>query len=204
MTPTASPPASPGRPRSRKLLLSLLIVGLLGGVAAVGSYSAFSATTTNANNRITTGTVAIGNNYASPLYSITNAKPGDSQTHCITITYTGSLAAAVHLYMTSSTMTVPADNGKWNLRIDYVTGATDNNCTGAVVGANVYNADLATWATSHTDWASGVALDDDTASATWNNNSKVQLKFTATQNDVGGSGGLDSGTHTFTWEAQST
>ena len=52
----------------------------------------FSATTQNAGNEISTGTVAISDNDAgSALYNITGAKPGDTVSRCIRTTYTGSL-----------------------------------------------------------------------------------------------------------------
>ncbi len=43
--------------RGRKTLLSLLLVGALGAVAGIGTFSAFSATTVNAGNTFDAGTV---------------------------------------------------------------------------------------------------------------------------------------------------
>ena len=90
--------------KARKALWSVLVVAVLGGLAAFGAYSAFSATTSNDNNQFATGTVTIGNNATSPLYNVTNGKPGTtSADHCIKITYTGSLAATVKLYRSAFT-----------------------------------------------------------------------------------------------------
>jgi hypothetical protein len=80
-----------------KLLLSALVVGALGTVAALGVFGAFSATTQNAGNEISTGTVALSDNDGgSALVNVTGARPGDSWTRCIKVTYNGSLPAVVH------------------------------------------------------------------------------------------------------------
>jgi hypothetical protein len=86
-----------------KVLLTALCVGALGSLAAMGVFGAFSATTTNAGNTITAGTVAIADNDAgAAMYSIANAKPGESVSKCIKVTYTGSIDADVRIYTTST------------------------------------------------------------------------------------------------------
>jgi len=45
--------------KRNKLLLSALVIGALGSVAALGVFGVFSATTQNAGNEISTGTVAL-------------------------------------------------------------------------------------------------------------------------------------------------
>src|SRR5215218_9471615 len=86
----------------RKILWSLLVVAALGGLAAFGAFSAFSDTTTNTGNSFAAGSVTIGNNAVSPLYSVSNGKPGTASTdHCIKIPYSGSLPASVKLYRSS-------------------------------------------------------------------------------------------------------
>ena len=88
---------------STKVLLTALCVGALGSLAAMGVFGAFSSTTTNAGNTITAGTVAIADNDAgAAMYSLTAAKPGESVSKCIKVTYTGSLDADVHIYTTST------------------------------------------------------------------------------------------------------
>jgi len=85
--------------KSHKALASVLVVGLLGGVVALGIFGLFSATTQNSGNEISAGTIAITDNDAgSAMFNITNAKPGDSWTRCIKVTYNGSLPADVKLY----------------------------------------------------------------------------------------------------------
>src|SRR5216117_1377795 len=89
--------------RKSKVLTSLLLVGLLGAVAGMGVFSAFSSTTTNPNNTFSAGSVTIADNDSNAaLYSVTNKKPGDSVSSCIKVTYTGSLPSDVHIYTTNT------------------------------------------------------------------------------------------------------
>jgi hypothetical protein len=90
--------------KSQKLLLSTVVVGAMGSLVALGVFGLFSATTQNSGNEINSGTVVLGDNDAgSSLFNITGAKPGDSWTRCIKVTYNGSLPAQVHLYMQNTT-----------------------------------------------------------------------------------------------------
>jgi hypothetical protein len=85
--------------KSQKLLASAVVVGVLGSVVALGVFGLFSATTQNSGNEISSGTIAISDNDAgSAMFNVTNAKPGDSWTRCIKVSYNGSLAADVKLY----------------------------------------------------------------------------------------------------------
>jgi Camelysin metallo-endopeptidase len=85
--------------RSQKVLTSVVVVGVLGSVVAMGVFGLFSATTQNSGNEISSGTIAISDNDAgSAMFNITNAKPGDSWNRCIKVLYTGSLPADVKLY----------------------------------------------------------------------------------------------------------
>jgi hypothetical protein len=87
-----------------KLLTSALVVAALGSVAALGVFGLFSATTQNSGNEISSGTVALSDNDAgSAQLNITGAKPGDTWTRCIKVTYNGSLPADIHNYVVGGT-----------------------------------------------------------------------------------------------------
>jgi hypothetical protein len=87
-----------------KLLTSALVVAVLGSVAALGVFGLFSATTQNSGNEISSGTVALTDNDAgSAQLNIVGAKPGDSWTRCIKVTYNGSLPADIHSYVVGGT-----------------------------------------------------------------------------------------------------
>jgi hypothetical protein len=85
--------------KTKKLLASALVVGVLGSLVALGVFGLFSATTQNSGNEISAGTIAISDNDAgSAMFNITNAKPGETWTRCIKVLYSGGLSAVVHLY----------------------------------------------------------------------------------------------------------
>src|SRR5690348_192731 len=86
-----------------KILRTLVVLGVLACVAGAGVFSAFSSQTDNPGNSVTAGTVVLTDNDAGAAnYKLTDAKPGDSQSSCIRVTYTGSLDAAVRLYTPST------------------------------------------------------------------------------------------------------
>ncbi len=181
---------------ARKILWSLLIVSALGGLAAFGAFSAFSDTTSNPNNTFAAGTVTIGNNASTPLYSVSNGKPGAASTdHCIKITYSGSLPATVKVYRGSL-------SGTLGTYLDLtVTKGSGNqeDCSDFVAGSAVYNSTLGSFAT---DWTGGLALTNAANSAAWSNGDAVTYKFSAVIQDNNSAKGLNTGTHSFTWEAR--
>jgi hypothetical protein len=89
--------------KSEKVLSSVLVAGALAGVTTFGVFGAFSATTQNAGNEISTGTVTLGDNDAGQaMFNVTNARPSESWSRCIKVTYSGSLAADVRHYSTAT------------------------------------------------------------------------------------------------------
>jgi predicted ribosomally synthesized peptide with SipW-like signal peptide len=190
--------------RTRKFLLTALIVGGLSALVGLGTYSAFTATTTNSGNNISSGTVKIDQHTgATTLYNVTNQKPGDSTAKCLRVTYTGSLtAAAVKLYASAGI----TGTGQYNLQIERGSGLTTLNstmsCAGFTSTSTAYNGDLAAFGSSY---AAGV--DGKASAATWSNPDSVDYRFTITQNDDTTANAhtsvVTSGSHSFTWEARS-
>ena len=75
-----------------KVLRTLLVLGIVACIAGAGVFSAFSSQTENPGNVITAGTVTLeDNDGGSALYALTGAKPGDSKTSCIQVTYKGKM-----------------------------------------------------------------------------------------------------------------
>ena len=188
-----------------KVLLTALCVGALGSLAAMGVFGAFSSTTTNAGNTITAGTVAIADNDAgAAMYSITNAKPGESVSKCIKVTYTGSIDADVHLYTTS---TIGALGQYVDLTITPGTQTTPSfpSCTGFVAdsGGALYTGTLANFATTKNSYANGV-VDYPGTGTKWATNESVIYQVTASLQSSApeAAQGATTGAHTFTWEAR--
>jgi len=190
--------------KARKLLLTALAVGSLSALVGLGTYSAFTATTTNAGNNISSGTVKIDQHTgATTLYNVTNQKPGDSTTKCLRVNYSGSLtASAVKLYVSSG-----ITNGtNYNLEIDRGSGLSTldgtMSCAGFTQTSVAYNGALGSLGTSY---AAGV--DGKASAATWGNGDTVDYRFIITQNDDATPNAhttvVSSGSHTFTWEARS-
>ena len=188
---------------ARKLLLTAVVVGAVGSVAAYGTYSAFTATTTNSGNSIASGTVNVGQHTgATTLYSVTNQKPGDFVSKCVRVSYTGSLTAAVKLYVSAGI----SGGTNFNLKVERGSGMTtlDNtmSCAGFTASSTAYDGLLTSFPTSY---AAGI---DGKASGTWAPTDAVDYKFTITQNDDATANAhtsaVTSGAHTFTWEARNT
>lgn len=190
-------------PLRRKLLLTLAVLGTVGGLMSVGVFAAFTATTTNTDNKIDSGTVKVDQHTgATTLYSRTDQKPGDSYSACVRVTYSGSLAAAVRIYVSTG-----ITNGTlYNLKVERGSGITvpgsDMNCTGFTVSSTAYDGQLGSFPTSYA--APGV--DGKASAAAWATNDAVDYRFTITQNDDTTANAhtsvTSSGAHTFTWEAR--
>lgn len=191
--------------KSRKVLITLVLVGLVGAVAGLASFSAFSSATANAANSFAAGTVNIGDNDAgTAMYSVTNQKPGDTLTKCIKVTYTGSLASTVKLYASA----VGTVGSYISLTVTPGTGSpTFPGCTGFTADASgaIYTGTLKGFADTYSSYATGLA-DNPGAASSWVTNDAVVYQFTLTLQDNnsanGGATALSSGTHSITWEAQ--
>jgi predicted ribosomally synthesized peptide with SipW-like signal peptide len=194
---------------TRKLVLSALVLGAVGLVAGLGTFSSFSSVTTSSANSFAAGTVSLADNDAgTAMLALSNAKPADASQSCIAITYTGTLDAAVRLYGSVSgslnqylTLTVtrgtqsPTTFG--SACTNFTADATNYIGQGAGV---IFSGNLSTF--TGTDWSTGIA---DPAvgggNETWTTNEVHVYKFVVTLQNTNAAQGL-SGTASFTWEAQ--
>jgi hypothetical protein len=192
---------TPTGDRARKVLVSLVVIGLVGTVAGLGAYSAFTSTTTNSGNSFASGTVTLtDNDSGAAMYSASNQKPGDLVTQCIKVTYTGSLDADVKLY-------TPSSIGSLGPYIDMQVRPGSGNptfpgCSGFTPdAADIYNDTLANFPTSY----AGGILDAGPGSNTkWVNGDVVVYRFTLTlpSSAPAAAQGLTTGSHAFTWESR--
>ena len=185
--------------KTKKILRSLVVIGVVGAVATAGAFSAFSGQTDNPNNQITAGTVDVtDNDAAGALYSVANAKPNDPKTSCIEVTYTGSLPADIKLYRVPGALGTLAPYA--NLKVEYGTQASPTfpSCTGFVASGTLYDADLTGFATTYaTGFAATPGVDGD-----WDQNEKLVYRVTVSIDNDPLAEGLNTGTHTLRWEAQ--
>jgi hypothetical protein len=198
-----------GRRRRPFALGASCVVLLLVLLCAAWTWSAFSGTTANPGNAGTAGTVALtDNDSGSASFTLSDVAPGDTDTSCIQVTYTGSLPALVRLY---GTTTGTGLDPYLTLEVTRGTGAgTFDDCTGFTADATnyigqgagvVYNGTLTAFAD---DWTAGVA-DPRTASVpeAWTTSEAHVYRLRLTVADNNSAQGKNM-TQTFTWEARNT
>ncbi len=190
--------------RTKKLLTSMVVLGLSGAVAGWATYSAFSSTTASEGNRFAAGTVNLGDNsLGSFMYQVADAKPGTTVTKCTKVTYSGSLDADVKLYASS----VAAVGQYINLTITPGTGSpTFPGCTGFTAdGAAAYTGTLKGFADTYSSFDNGF-VDNPGSTTKWVTGDAVVYQFTLTMQDDNAANGvtsaLSTGDHSFTWQAR--
>jgi predicted ribosomally synthesized peptide with SipW-like signal peptide len=191
---------------ARRLLLTALVLGGLVAVAGTATFSAFSSQTSSSGNSFAAGTVQLTDNDAgTAMLAMTNAQPGDSDTSCILLTYSGTLDSTVRLYgavagalgpyltltVTRGTDSSPSFDSCTNFSAD----ATDYIGSGnGVVYQGLLSAFPSTYATGLVDPTSG-------SPETWTSSEAHSYRFVVTlANDNGAQG--QSATAAFTWEAR--
>ncbi|HEV7482594.1 MAG TPA: hypothetical protein VGO13_05805 [Solirubrobacterales bacterium] len=189
-----------------KILRTVVVLGVLACIAGAGVFSAFSSQTDNPGNVVTAGTVTLADNDAgTALYAITAAKPGDSQTSCIKVTYTGSLNAGVKIY-TPSTIGELGPNVTLKIEPGTQASPTFPSCTGFTPdsGGPLFEGTLAAFASEHNSFANGVADNPGTVATKWVTNDSVVYRVTATLSAAApdSAQGKTTGTHIIRWEAQ--
>jgi hypothetical protein len=191
-------------PLKMKVLLTVLAMSSLGGLSALGVFGAFSSTTSSASNQFASGTVTLGDNdLGASLFSLTNAKPGESVSKCIKVTYTGSLDADVRFF-TTSTIGALGPYVELTITPGSQTSPSFPSCTGFVAdsGGALYSGTLAAFGSTKNSYANGVVDYPGTATK-WQTNDSVVYQVTATlQSSAPDSAqGQTTGSDTLTWEA---
>ena len=197
---------------TRKVLLSVIVVGVIAAAAGFGTYAAFSSSTQNGANSFSAGTVVIADDDAgATLVTLATAKPGDSATGCIKVSYTGSLAANVHLYGSVSgglapylNVTVTRGTSASSFPACGTFTADTTNYVGSGAGV-VYSGLLSALPSTY---AAGIVDPSNCGSApcpaqSWTNPSNHVYKFVVTLANDNNAQGLSSNA-TFTWEAQNS
>src|SRR4051794_13822352 len=83
----------------RRLLILVVAGGVAGGVAGTATSAAFFSSASNSTDAFSAGTVYLtDNDSGTRMLSLTGAKPGNSATACIAVTYGGTLTSTVRLY----------------------------------------------------------------------------------------------------------
>ena len=85
----------------KKLLLTLLVLGTVGGLGAIRANAVFTSVASNGANTFTTGTVVISTSPASAFITFSAMVPGDVVTQPLTVSNTGT--AQLRYAVTSTT-----------------------------------------------------------------------------------------------------
>ena len=190
-----------------RLALTALAVGIFGAGFA-GTLAVFTATTSAGGNTFTAGTVILGDNDSGgAMLALNNAKPGDSDTSCIRVSYTGSLASTVRLYGTTTGtgldpyLNLTVTRGALSTAFDDCTGfvADATNYIGAgngVVYSGTLQAFADDYATAQVDPTSG-------APETWTTGEFHDYMFVVTVGESDGGQGKTA-SQTFIWEARNS
>jgi hypothetical protein len=193
--------------RRRKILVTLLLTIVIGGVAGPATFSAFSTTTANNGNLFTAGTVYIDDNDggSTALLGLANAKPGDSDTGCIRVNYTGTLDATVRVYANVSgslpqylnlTVTRGIDPvPSFDSCLTFVPDLLDYIGQGSGV---IYSGTLSAFPGSY---AAGLVDPIPASPETWSNPEAHSYKFTISLANNDAAQGLN-GSASFIWEAR--
>jgi predicted ribosomally synthesized peptide with SipW-like signal peptide len=190
-----------------KIALTAIALGLIGLLAGFGTWSAFSSTTSNTGNSFSAGDVILTDNDAgSAMLSLANAKPGDSDTSCIVVTYSGSLPSTVRLYGTTGgsgldqyldlTITRGTDPlPSFDSCAGFTPDATDYIGAGAGV---IFDGTLQAYPD---DYAGGLVDPIPGSPESWTNSEAHGYRFVVSVQDDNSAQGLTA-TQTFTWEAR--
>ena len=185
--------------KTKKILRSAVVVGVVGAVATAGAFSAFSGQTDNPYTQITAGTVDVQDNDASgALYSIATAKPNDPKESCIEVKYTGNLPADIKMYRVPGALGSLAPYA--NLKVEYGTQASPSfpSCASFNSLGTLYDSDLPGFATDYTGgYAATPGVDGD-----WDQNETLVYRVTVSIDNDPLAEGLNTGTHTLRWEAR--
>jgi len=186
----------------RKIFVSLAVLALM-GVAAFGTFAAFTATSVNSGNQIQTGTVDINDDSGATteLYDVSNQKPGDATAACLRVKYEGSLASSVKLYLSGAV----TNGNDYTLKVERGSGLTTvdgtRSCAGFASATTPYDGDLGSFATTYAGGVDGKA-----GGAAWSEDDAVDYRVTITQKDDSTPNAHTSveasGAHSFTWEAR--
>lgn len=198
--------------RTSKVLAATVPLGIIASGVLVwqASYAAFSDTTTNPGNSFSAGSVKLTDDHKTPataMFTADGLKPGSSASSCIKVTYNGTIASAVKMYVKSGDLTnTTGDLSPYlTIQVDEGTGNAAD-CTDFADGTNIYNpngpsgatytlADFATtkstYATGASSWTPSTAPSSKTYKVTYwlQDNNLAQGK---------------NNTVKFTWEAQNT
>jgi predicted ribosomally synthesized peptide with SipW-like signal peptide len=199
--------------RRQNGLIALVAVAVSGALVLSATNAAFTATTTNPGNAFAAGTVALADDDAgNALFDLSNLKPGDSTSQCITVSYTGSLGAQLRMYAATTGTGLGADLNLKLTRGTFATPPGGGDCAGFTADSTdyishgvgvLYDAALGSFPSA---WATGTvdpSVSTFPTAEVWTTNEAhaYQLTVTLPSGTASSEQGKTAST-TFTWETR--
>lgn len=189
--------------RSKKSRARLLggagIVGVVvhGLMMWSGTSAIFTASTVNPTNAWNAASVSISDDDGgNAMFTASGLQPGTTGSRCITVTYAGTVAASVKLYVSASSGPL---RDYLNITVEEGNGGTFASCSGfSIVGSATYTGTLSNFATTSTAYASGVGT---WAPSTNGATRTYRITYTLDAATPSTMQGAAAGA-TFTWEAR--
>jgi hypothetical protein len=179
-------------------------IGAVNGLILTSSQAVFSDATSNADNTWAAGSVVLDDDDdGNVMFAVSGLKPGDAETRCINVVYTGDIEADVKLFGSVTGDLAP----HLDIAIEGGSGAaggTSFDCTGFGGGVGVFGTDtLAAFGSGHTDWSSGILVLDDVTGAPTPEVRSFRVTVELGGDTPNSAQGADA-TATFVWEARNT
>ena len=162
----------------RKILTSLMIIAVLAASITAGAMAVFTDQQTNPDNVFTTGTVILGMDPATAMFTVSNMAPGDVKYGGLEVTNDGSLE--LRYAMTTTADDTSTLDEQLDLTIDVVTDpgvdVTWYTADDVVGEANIYGPDGVLSSAFFGDPAQGEQAGDRTLTSS----ASERLRFKAT------------------------
>jgi len=163
------------------------------------SRAAFTATTENTGNSVSTGVIALADDDADTAMfdAVADLGPGESVERCIQVDFTGSIdVEPIALYAAGTPSGALAPYLDLAVEVGSATGDSFPSCATFTPSSTLYTGTLASFASTHADYGSGLA--------TWapTGPSSRAFRVTVTVQDDPLAAGLAT-SWAFTWEARS-
>jgi hypothetical protein len=183
------------------VLASVLLVSFM--VVSV-SRAAFTASTDNTTNSLSTATLTLtDDDSGSVLFNVSNMVPGDTTTNCIAVTYSGTQADPLGVKLYSGGYTDSGTLANYlNITIEEGTGATFGSCGGFTLTNTIETGGtLSAFDTAHSSYATGAGVWDPSGTP---ETVAYRITFELDAATPDSQQGESVTALTFTWEVQSS
>lgn len=189
-------------PTSRRTRVAVVPVGLTVGALLVwqSSSAGFSAPTANSGSTFLSGTVSLtDDDTGSAMFSAAGLKPGSTGQKCIAVTYGGSVASSVKVYVTSGGLTGSGLGAYLSWTIEEGAPGSFSSCSTFAASATDYGpALLSSFASTSTNYATAVGTWTPTAAG---QSMVYRFSWTLVDDEAARSKNAQV---SFTWEARNT